>query len=562
MLEEKGGVKSKILDCSLIATTNCDRGARVKEKSFYDSLNRREESAMKSIALVRLGVFVLCLTIGLSLTVSAEASELKIGRVGTLIMSMDPDNTHTYFTMVPIKNAIFEGLTRYNPETDKLEPFLAERWAVADGGKKITFFLRKGIQFHGGYGELTAEDVKATIDRFFESEKWALINKNNWIPPLNRIEVVDKYTVSFHLDKTDYTLLVATFPFHMAWISSKKALEEFGVEGVKTKAIGTGPYELEELKPLERVVLKKFPKYWGPKPYYDKVQFVSFASFQAAAMALKAGEVDFTSVNPEDLALFKDDKNVETTAFPRPGYCFLGMNTRMKPFDDVRVRKAVRLAIDVEQVIQAKWGNLFGDVRKFRADSILPPKSYSGYWKDAPVYKPNLTEAKRLLKEAGYPDGFKTILAAPLDKGGEPEAAAVIQQQLKKIGIEVDIPPVELAQFYDEHIPKQEGKYPLFVSTWSMSLAPEENLVWFLCNDSWNYMKWCNPEYDRLWRSAAEVQDPQKRDQIYIDMQKVWDRDCISVWFDRPPVAFAWRKNIQPKFVSAGWEATALIRSK
>jgi peptide/nickel transport system substrate-binding protein len=508
---------------------------------------------------------ILLILIGVSMiqVPSSLCEELKIGRIGALAMTMDPNIVQHYGATMPIKGVIFEGLLKYNPDTMAVEACLAKSWDISKDGKELTFYLRKGIQFHEGYGELTAEDVKASIDRFFEEKKWGLLDKVKWIPPLNRIEVVDKYTIKFYLDRPNYTLVSSTFPMYMGWVTSKKALEDFGVKGVKTKAVGTGPYVLEEWVPMQRVVIKRFEKYWGEKPYYDKVRFLSFGTYQASGMALKAGEVDITPVTAEDLEIYKKDKNLETKLLQLPGYCWIGFNVRKKPVDDVRVRKAIRMAVDVDQILLAKRGDAFGDPRKLKARAMLAPTSISGYWKEAPEYKPDIEKAKALLADAGYSNGFTITMAAPLYRGGEPEVGAVVQSQLKKLGIKVKIPVIEHAAFWDEHLPG-EGKFPMFVDTWAMGPLPEANLTWFTCDQrgAWNMMQYCNPKFDELLHQAAEEPDPIKRNQFYIDMQKLMDEDAIAIWIEHPVEAKAWRRNIDAKFNTAGWEQVHLTKPK
>jgi len=521
-------------------------------------------SLRKKIVLVTLVAMVGVSMILVSSGQCKELRELKVGRVGTLATTLDPNVLKAWGRTWPIKEAIFEGLLRYNPDTMKLEPCLAERWEVSEDGKELTFYLRKGVQFHKGFGELTAEDVKATVDRNFEAEKWGIIDVVKWIPPLKRVEVVDKYTVKFHTEYADYTLVSTTVPMFYGWITSKKALDEYGPEGIKTHAVGTGPYEVEEWVPMQRLVLKRFPNYWAKKPWFDKVSFVSFGSIHAAGLALKAGEVDIGPVKPEDIEIYEADPNLDTQLFSAPGgYHWIGFNVQMSPMDDIRVRKAIRYAVDVDEILQAIRGGITEDPGKLRANSILSPDAVSGFWKDAPVYKPDLEKARELLAEAGYPDGFTVTMPACAYYGGEPEVGAVVQRQLKKVGINVEIPVLEIAAFWDEHNPGK-GKYPIFVQRWNMPPLPEGILCWFTSGQvgKWNLMKWGNPRYDELLEKAAGEPDSAKRSEYYIEMQRLMDEDVVAIWIEYGATAKAWRTDIDAKFSFADWEVIPGMKRK
>jgi len=520
-------------------------------------------SLRKKIVLVTLVTIIGVSMILISSGQCKELKELRVGRMGTLMITLDPNIMSSWRVTESIKGAVFEGLLRYKPDTMKLEPCLAERWEVSEDGKELTFYLRKGVQFHKGFGELTAEDVKATIDRFFESKKWKLMDKVRWIPPLKRIEVVDRYTVRFHLEYADYTLISQTMPMFFGWITSKKALDEYGPEGIQTHAVGTGPYEVEEWIPMQKVVLKRFPNYWANKPWFDKVSFISFGSLHAAGLALKAGELDISPVRPEDIEMYRIDPNLNVKMFQMPGFCWIGFNVQMSPMDDIRVRKAIRYAVDVDEILQAIRGGVTEDPGKLRANSILSPSTISGFWKDAPVYKPDLEKARKLLAEAGYPEGFTVIMPAPLHYGGEPEVGVVVQRQLSKVGINVEIPVLELEAFRHEHHPGK-GKYPIFVESWIMAPFPEQQLCWFTSQqvEDWNEMKWSNPRYDELLKKTVGEPDPRKRFEYYIEMQRLMDEDVIAIWIEHQLDVKAWRTDIDAKLTPLGYEVVPEMKRK
>jgi len=520
-------------------------------------------SLRKKIVLVTLVTIIGVSMVLVSSGQCEELSELRVGRVGTLAKTLDPNIMSSWGITVPIKSAVFEGLLRYNPDTMEVEPCLAERWETSKDGKELTFYLRKGVHFHKGFGELTAEDVKATHDRWFEAKKWGLMDAIRWIPPLNRIEVVDKYTVKFYLEYADYTLVSSTVPMFFGYVTSKKALDEHGPEGIKTHAVGTGPYELEEWVPMQKLVLKRFPDYWAKKPWFDKVSFISFGSYHAAGLALKAGELDIASVRPEDVDIYEADPNLDVNVFQPAGFCWIGFNVQASPMDDIRVRKAIRYAVDVDEILQAKWGGVVEDPRKLRANSILSPSTVLGFWKDAPVYEPDLQRSRKLLAEAGYPDGFTVVMPAPLHYGGEPEIGVVVQSQLKKVGINVKIPVLELEAFREEHF-RETGRYPMFVESWHMAPFPEQQLCWFTSPqvETWNEMKWSNLRYDELLKKAAGEPDPTKRSEYYIEMQRLMDEDVVAIWIEYQLDAKAWRTDIDAKFMSSGWEVIQEMKGK
>lgn len=170
------------------------------------------------------------------------------------------------------------------------------------------------------------------------------------------------------------------------------------------------------------------------------------------------------------------------------------------------------------------------------------PPGMLGRWEDAPAYKPDLHKARRLLKEAGYPDGFEaTFLIWPTEENRT--IAEVIQSELKKIGIKVDVKSMEVGAFNEATKKGEDNNF--YISFFATTVDPGYATEWFTCGQAWNLSQWCNPEYDKLWKQADEELNPQKRAELYVKIQKIIDKDCWAIWLANGVRAIGMRKNVK-----------------
>ena len=436
----------------------------------------------------------------------------KVIKYPTMADNLDPasQGSGTY----PELSVIYENLARYKANSTELEPWLAKSWDISADGKEVTFYLREGVQFHGDYGEFTAEDVKYSIERIVKEE---LPEKGEWIN-LDRVDVVDKYTAKLVLKSPTPTLFTTGLPFQAGMIVCKKAIEELGAQAFNTTPVGTGPFEIESWEVGEKTVFKRFDGYWGdPITNADRVEFLSIPEFFPA---LEADEVDI--VYAHQALTFQDAKMTDKADYAgkEMRYWWISLPFKDPYLANKAARLAFRYAVDVDALVEVGGFGIFP-----RANTLVPPV-LAGHWKEAPAYKQDLNLARKYLKEAGYPDGFEVTLTWSSDPDPTVE---LLQEQLAQVGIQLKIEQVE-GGIYWENL--ASGK---FVGVPSYQTLPDTGyaLSWFVTTQYWNTMKYSNAKYDELYEQGQLEIDPKKRAAIHLELQKIMDEDCAVI-----PIAF------------------------
>ena len=454
----------------------------------------------------------------ISFSVSAVGKdELKIATWED-INTMDPGWLTSVERELTIMNCLYNGLVKYKEGSWEIAPDLAESWEMSTDGKEVTFHLRKGVKFQKGYGEMTAEDVKFSFERIIDPAAKSP-EKGSW-GQLDHVKVIDKYTVKLVLKDRMAQLFTSTLPLNAGMVVSKKAVEEMGKKKFGFNPIGTGPYQLVAWEPKKLVKLVAFKEYWGEKPKIKQLTFMPIIEDSTCEIALKTGEIDIGRVSLINIKAF--EKNRKLKVYNKPGlkYWWLGFTVNKPPFDNLKLRQAVRYAVDVDKILM---GAFFGIAT--RANTMLPP-GMLGYWKNAPVYKVDLKKAKQLLKKGGKPNGFKTNLFVWTGDKAK-IVAEVIKADLAQIGIEVDIEVKEVGAFNEA---TNKGQSDMHIQFFTTTIDPGYATSWFTTGNSWNPSQWSNKTYDELLKKGMAESDFEKRAQIYIDAQKEIDKDCWAVW--------------------------------
>lgn len=295
-----------------------------------------------------------------------------------------------------VAEAIYNYLGRhtYNPPLgNDVLPELAE-WEVLDDTKTYVFHLKKGVKFHGGYGELTAADVKYDWDRI-ANPSTASAYRSDFLG--SNVQVVDPYTVKIAFDHSFPGFLSASVAFRPGFIISSKAFMEFGDRWI-THPIGSGPFIFDNYQAATSLALKRNPDYWGTKPKIDQVLYRYKVEDRAAVLAIAKGELDAFYIADPDVATSVAKNPDPNTRFLKsasgqsPVTVYFNLNRR--PLDDVRVRQALRYAIDSNAIAKNLFGGLATPVSSF-----LPPFMF-GYSEDVAHFDYNPDKARQLLKEA------------------------------------------------------------------------------------------------------------------------------------------------------------------
>ncbi len=416
-----------------------------------------------------------------------------------------------------IMSCLYNGLVKYKEGSWDIVPDLAESWELSPDGKSVTFKLRQNVQFHKGYGEMTAEDVKFSLERIIDPEAKAP-EQGTW-KLLEKVEVVDNYTVKLVLKDKMANLFTSALPMNGGYIVSKKAVDKMGREVFSKNPIGTGPYQLASWKPKTHVELEAFDGYWGEKPKIKNVKFLPIVEDSTSEIALKTGEIDIGRAGAINVASFKKNKKFAVHSKPALKTYWLGMTVNKPPFDNLELRQAFRYAVNVDNIVEAAF---YGTAE--RANTILPP-GLPDHWADAPVYKQDIDKAKSLMKKAGKADGFQVHLFIP-GNDAERIMAEVIKADAAKAGIEVIIEVKEIGAFNEA---ANNGQTDAYIQFYTSTIDPYYIMQYF-AGDSWNPSQWRNAEYTDLMEKGASEVDEKKRNQFYVDAQKLNDKDCWAIW--------------------------------
>jgi len=445
-----------------------------------------------------------------------------------------------------VSRAVMEGLIRYIPDTDETEYLLAEWIDISDDGLEIHFKLREGIQWHHGYGELTTEDVKFSFERF-RDEDLASPYASDWMS-LDRVEIIDEYEAIIILTEPQATLWTTTLPLTSGLIISRAFYEEVGSDAFQTNIIGTGPYILSEWRPDERLILTRNPDYWGEPPDWEEIHLIPIADDTAAEIAFLAGELDFAEVTLAASSQFENQPDYRLMTLATNTYSWIGMNMENPKLEDINVRLAIRYGIDVPSILEAVYAG-----KADQARAILPPRIL-GYWEDAPLYERDVERARGYLEQAGLTS--LDLELAILNTVDYTTWAAIIQQNLAEVGINIQINLMDSAAFWEVGMGESGLDVELFAIHFSAMSDPAWFTMWFtsdqVSDDGWNWMRWVSPEFDELHARGLATLDPVERAAIYIEMQELWDEAAHTVWVTHLPRAYVHMPYVVPVMDSNG----------
>jgi len=437
-----------------------------------------------------------------------------------------------------VMDAIFSKLVTYGPNSYELKNDLAEKIETSEDGKTITFKIREGVMWPKGYGELTTEDVKYSFERIADPATKAAY-KDDWAA-LDHVEVIDKYNGKIILKEPFAALWKTTLPIGSGAIVSKKWVEEVGVEKFGTNVIGTGPYYLADWQQKQKIVLKRNPVYYGEPPAYDEIHFYPMEDDKTSEVALEAGEIDFGRVSTSSIQRYESGGNVKLVRKPSLRYRWIGMNVENPKLKDINVRQAIRYALDVPGIVKATYMGQ-ADVEY----GLIPPGTL-GYWADAPHYERDVAKAKEYMKKAG----IETLdLRIDIQDTSEYRSwAEIAQQNLKEIGINLTINPMDSSAFWALGAGEKGKEAELFSNNYSMQPDPSWATMWFTCEQVgvWNWERWCNKEYDDLHAKGLVTLDDKARNEIYIKMQQIADADAKAIFITHGEMDYGYLPTVQP----------------
>jgi peptide/nickel transport system substrate-binding protein len=423
-----------------------------------------------------------------------------------------------------IDKLIFDSLVRRDDHFN-LEPWVAERWEIPDPLTYI-FHLRHNVRFSDGR-PLTSGDVKYTFDTIIGGK--IRTAKASTYQFVDHIEVPDQYTVIFKL-KQPYATLLWNVSDGASAIIPAGAPDDFNQH-----PIGSGPFRFVSMEQDKDVVVERNPNYWGMAAKIPRIRFIVVPDATTRALELRKGSADaaINALSPDTVVTLRNEPSLVTERAPGTIYAYLAMNLRDPILKDVRVRQALAHAMDRRPMIQYLWRGLARP-----ASSVLPPEHWA-YNPDVAHYSYDPAKARELLDAAGYGTGKDGIRFHITMKTSTEEStrllAAVLQQQLRSVGIALDIRSYEFATFYADVV---KGAFQLYSIRWiggnedpdifenvfdSASFAPRRA----------NRGYYSNPRVDALIAAGRSTVDQDKRRADYFELQNIVAEELpyINLWY-------------------------------
>jgi peptide/nickel transport system substrate-binding protein len=417
---------------------------------------------------------------------------------------------------------VFQGLTRID-RTGGVKPALAASWTVSRDKLVYTFKLHSGVKFHDGT-PFDCAIVKFSYDR--ATAPGSVNAQKGLFEPIEKTECPDALTAVVSLKRP-----ASNFLFNMGWGDAVMVAPN-SVAGNKTNPIGTGPFKFKRWVKGDRVELERNPAYWGTAPALAAVTFRIVPDPSAAAAALMAGDLDaFPNFPaPETLSRFREDKRFTVHLGTTEGETILALNNTRKPYDDVRVRRALAYAVDRQAIItgaMAGTGVAIG--------SHFAPH-HAAYVDLTGAYPHDPAQAKALLAQAGLASGFKAVLKLPppayARRGGE-----IIAAQLAEVGVQVELVPVEWAQWLEQVFKQSDFDMTIISHTEPMDLD-------IYARDKY-YFNYHSDAYKALYQKYLETLDPAGQKELLGLMQRKLSEDEPNVFLFSLPKVGVWNAKVR-----------------
>jgi peptide/nickel transport system substrate-binding protein len=410
-------------------------------------------------------------------------------------------------------------------------PDVAEKWDVAPDGLAYTFKLRSGVTFHDGT-PLTSADVVATYNRMIFPPQGIVSLLKDRFAAVAKVEAMDPLTVKFTMQQPSPIFLLVLTDTTQA-IYAKKTLDANNNDLRKVQvAPGTGPFMFKEYKEAEKWTFVKNPNYWNKDlPYLDSVELIHAAAWSDRGTAVLTGQADM-SWNVSKETWDEGAKKPDTTKTNRLGnfgaYQVI-INTKQKPFDDPRVRRAINLALNKQGLIEAFKTQEQIDVSRWvpHGGEFATPREMIA---TLPGYRPDKTQdvadAKKLLADAGFPNGIQGVelLSASVPPHAEVMSPAIQDQLKRALNIDVKIRVAERSLLVED---QKAGRFTLVLDTPGGPIADFSPIgnTYFKTGGSQNYGGYSNPKFDDLLKKSDVETDPAKRRDLLNQIQDALDQD-------------------------------------
>jgi len=474
------------------------------------------------------------------------------------VMSLDPVSSVSAAEGI-ISSAINQNLLQFKSNGSWETQFDAAGFFEQSDATHYNFRLKPGQMFSNGYGEMTADDVKFSFERIVDPAMNALNRPD--MGSLSHVEVHDRYSGTFVL----HTPYAAFIPVAVAGptggIFSRKAVTAAGGRFTTNPPCGSGPYTLKSWQAQRKTVLERNPLWPGSKAPFSEIHVYAMPDPKAAEMAFEAGELDCARISVETVGPFKKDMpaNSSIRVLPSARNYWLGMNQEHPALADIRVRRAIQYAVDVEAVVEAAWfglaqvatGPIPEGMTGYRPNALIPPAG-------------NPDKARQLLAEAGVTLPLRLRLDVNNDSL-ELTAVQVMQWSLRKVGIELEIQAQDSSTFLTigrEDMGDQWRDVQLFMQSFTGLADPYYSLTWFISDQVglWNWERFSNEEFDRLNDLALETINETERGRMYRRMQDLMEESGCYRFVTNSVMPQIFRNTIKPAFRADGYAMLRHIR--
>jgi peptide/nickel transport system substrate-binding protein len=508
-------------------------------------LTRRD--FLRYSTLLGMSAFAASQMAGLGLVKKALAATPKRGGVLKVAGQVQKITHPAQFSWVAPSN-IGRQVSEYLTFTDGkniTHPYLLENWVVSDDLKTWTLNLRQDVKWNNG-DTFTSDDVIFTFNQWMDKDVGSsILGLMGEYLDLGGIEKVDQYQVKLHLKQAEIAIPEHLFHYPALILNAKTFQGDF----IKAP-VGTGPYTLESFLPGERCVLKARKDYWQkgadgqPLPYMDGIEIIDMGTEMAPQIAaLKAGEVDYLDLGDvggvDVLGALKNDPNIQILPVTSASTRVLRMRVDMKPWDDNKVRTALKICQHHEKILSLAYMNEGLQGQDFHVYQLHPE------YCEKPIPKYDPQRAKQLLKEAGHPNGIDVNLAV----GTWPEVvryAEILKQDAAPAGFRINIQTMPTSQYWEKWTEVDLGITPWMhrpIGTMVLNLA-------YIADDAgkpvpWNETRWSDPEFSKLLKEANGLLNVDERRKVFCKLEDIQqERGSIGIPFWRN----AWyimRKNVQ-----------------
>ncbi len=486
---------------------------------------------------MRKKVFILGFIMGIFLLTSQIQATDQPKYGGKLVVGQDIDAVGldpyktTAFASLNYFEQVYNSLLQFD-EKGALQPDLAVSWESPKPNIYV-FRLRKDVKFHDGQ-EFTAEDVKATFDRLLDP-KTASIRRVSF-KLVEKVEVADKHTVRFIL-KEPYAPFLSYMgsPAHSA-ILSKKVIADSDPNKI---IVGTGPFQMVEFRPNDTMLLKKNPQYWEKGlPYLGELEIRLIKDASSRVAALRAKSVDYTwLIEPQLVQILMKEKGIQSAIAASTGRKRIFFNCTKAPFNNVKVRQALSSATDRKELLRVTVlgkGDLSGPIPPAAGDYAYSPEKL-------PFYDYNPERAKKLLAEAGFPNGFKAQFKVSAAHVIDQYIAQMLQRQWKKIGVEIEIVQVEWGTIIRD---TDERNYEISHMTDIWRPDPDEYIAYD--QDIKRRAGFSSPDLEKMLLEGLTTLDHPKRVAIYHEIEKkIAEYAPVLYQYARPQRFEFWRDYVK-----------------